>query len=154
MRNKHQSAQTDIQKTSQSRHKQQSCSAPHGDAPLNTVVRRQLLTTADKVFALQRDMPRPNSKKLKGGGQMLLFRCLETGFVTTAPALTRYQQARGIPASKRELVGERPSNWIREGPHSVCEHCGMVIKGNQWALRQHQQSKRCQAAQSRSRAGS
>jgi hypothetical protein len=24
-------------------------------------------------------------------GQTLLFRCLETGFVTTAPALTRYQ---------------------------------------------------------------
>ena len=84
---------------------------------------------------------------------MLLFRCLETGFVTTAPALTRYQQARGIPASKRELVGERPSNWTREAPTTVCEHCGMVVRGNQWAFRQDQRSKRCQTAQSRSRAG-
>jgi len=25
-------------------------------------------------------------------GQTLLFRCLETGFVTTVPALTRYQK--------------------------------------------------------------
>jgi hypothetical protein len=29
-------------------------------------------------------------------GQTLLFRCLETGFVTTAPALGRYQRGRGI----------------------------------------------------------
>lgn len=38
-------------------------------------------------------------------GQNLLFRCLETGFVTTAPALGRYQYARGIYPSRRELVG-------------------------------------------------
>jgi hypothetical protein len=37
-------------------------------------------------------------------GQFLLFRCLDTGFVTTAPALTRYQQGRGIDPSRRELV--------------------------------------------------
>ena len=80
-------------------------------------------------------------------GQSLLFRCLVTGFVTTAPALTRYQQGRGIDPSRRELVGERPSNWIRKMPSTTCEHCGMVVKGNQWAFRQHQQSKRCQNAQ-------
>ena len=34
-----------------------------------------------------------NTKNLRG--QSLLYRCLETGFVTTAPALTRYQQGRG-----------------------------------------------------------
>ena len=79
--------------------------------------------------------------------QSLLFRCLETGFITTAPALTRYQQGRGIDPSRRELVGERPANWIREAPTTACEHCGMVVRGNQWAFRQHQQSKRCQKAQ-------
>ena len=80
-------------------------------------------------------------------GQSLLFRCLETGFVTTAPALTRYQKARGIDPAKRELVGERPANWIRQAPITTCEHCGMVVKGNQWAVRPHQQSKRCSKAQ-------
>lgn len=80
-------------------------------------------------------------------GQTLLFRCLETGFVTTAPALTRYQQGRGINTEKRELVGERPANWIRQAPSTTCEHCGMEVKGNQWAFRQHQQSKRCLKAQ-------
>ena len=80
-------------------------------------------------------------------GQSLLFRCLVTGFVTTAPPLTRYQQVRGIEPSRRELVGERPENWIRQVPSTTCEHCGMAIKGNQWAFRQHQQSKRCQKAQ-------
>ena len=64
-------------------------------------------------------------------GQSLLFRCLVTGFVTTAPALTRYQQGRGIDPSRRELVGERPANWIRESPTTVCEHCGMAVRGNQ-----------------------
>jgi hypothetical protein len=49
-------------------------------------------------------------------GQSLLFRCLETGFVTTAPALTRYQQGRGIDPSRRELVGERPEQWCRTRP--------------------------------------
>lgn len=76
-------------------------------------------------------------------GQALLFRCLETGFVTTAPALTRYQQGRGIDPSRRELVGERPSNWVKAVPTTVCEHCGLVVKGKQWAVRQHQQSRRC-----------
>ena len=70
-----------------------------------------------------------------------------TGFVTTAPALTRYEQGRGIDPSERELVGERPSNWSSEAPTTVCEHRGMLGKGNQWAFRQRQQSKRCQMAQ-------
>ena len=80
-------------------------------------------------------------------GQTLLFRCLETGFVTTAPALTRYQKARGVDPARRELVGERPANWVKEVPSTTCEHCGMKVKGNQWAFRQHQQSKRCLKAQ-------
>jgi hypothetical protein len=86
-----------------------------------------------------------NTQNLRG--QALLFRCLETGFVTTAPALTRYQRGRGIDSSKRELVGERPENWIRKVPTTTCEHCGMVIRGNQWGFKQHQQSKRCLRAQ-------
>ena len=86
-----------------------------------------------------------NTQNLRG--QSLLFRCVVTGFVTTAPALTRYQQGRGIDPTQRELVGERPSNWSSEAPTTVCEHCGMLVKGNQWAFRQHQQSKRCQKAQ-------
>ncbi|MFO0137680.1 MAG: hypothetical protein ACK535_06610 [Cyanobacteriota bacterium] len=76
-------------------------------------------------------------------GQSLLFRCMETGFITTAPALTRYQQGRGIDPSRRELVGDRPAQWCRSSPVTICEHCGLAIKGNQWTLRQHQQSKRC-----------
>ena len=80
-------------------------------------------------------------------GQTLLFRCLETGFVTTAPALTRYQQGRGIDPSRRELVGERPADWVKGVPTTICEHCGMEVKGNQCAFRLHQQSKRCQRAQ-------
>ena len=87
-------------------------------------------------------------------GQNLLFRCLETGFVTTAPALCRYQSGRGIDPSRRELVGERPGNWVKEVPTTTCEHCGMVVKGNQWAFRQHQETKRCQTAQSKKQAGS
>jgi hypothetical protein len=79
-------------------------------------------------------------------GQTLLFRCLETGFVTTAPALTRYQQGRGIDSSRRELVGERPSNWIKAVPTTICEHCEMEVKGNQWTFRQHQQTKKCLAS--------
>jgi hypothetical protein len=70
-------------------------------------------------------------------GRTLLFRCLETGFVTTAPALTRYQRGRHIDPSHRELPGERPANWAKEVPTTVCELCGMVVKGNQ----------RCQRAQ-------
>ena len=92
-----------------------------------------------------------NTQNLRG--QSLLFRCLETGFITTAPALTRYQQGRGINPERRELVGERPDHWIRQAPSTTCEHCGMVVKGTQLALRQHQQTKRCQAAQSRSTVG-
>jgi len=80
-------------------------------------------------------------------GQTLLFRCRKTGFVTTAPALTRYQKARGVDPGRRELVGERPANWVKEMPSTTCEHCGIVVKGNQWAFRQHQQSKRCLKAQ-------
>jgi hypothetical protein len=86
-----------------------------------------------------------NTQNLRG--QSLLFRCLVTGFVTTAPALTRYQQGSGIDPTQRGLVGERPSNWSSEAPTTVCEHCGMLVKGNQWTFRQHQQSKRCQTAQ-------
>lgn len=85
-----------------------------------------------------------NTQNLRG--QTLLFRCLETGFVTTAPALTRYQQGRGINPSMRELVGDRPGNWTRVPPTTVCERCGMVVRGNQWAFRQHKQTKRCQKA--------
>ncbi len=80
-------------------------------------------------------------------GQNLLFRCLETGFITTAPALTRYQKARGTDPPRGELVGERPANWVKEVPSTTREHCGMEVKGNQWAFRQHQQSKRCLKAQ-------
>ena len=80
-------------------------------------------------------------------GRTLLFRCLETGFVTTAPALTRYQSGRHIDPSRKELLGERPANWVKEVPTTVCEHCGMVVKGNQWTFRQHQQTKRYQRAQ-------
>jgi hypothetical protein len=86
-----------------------------------------------------------NSKNLRG--QTLLFRCLETRFVATAPALGRYQRGRGIDPSQRELVGERPAGWIKGVPTTICDHCGMVVKGNQWAFRQHQQTKRCQKAQ-------
>jgi hypothetical protein len=86
-----------------------------------------------------------NTQNLRG--QSLLFKCLETGFVTTAPALTRYQQGRGIDTSRRELVGERPQKWSGEYPVTICEHCGMTVKGNQWAFRQHQQTRRCQKAQ-------
>ena len=86
-----------------------------------------------------------NTQNLRG--QSLLFRCLDTGFVTTAPALTRYQQGRGIDPSRRELVGERSPHWHKQTPVTICEHCGMAVKGNQWTFRQHQQSKRCRRAQ-------
>jgi hypothetical protein len=68
-----------------------------------------------------------NTQNLRG--QSLLFRCLVTGFVTSVPALTRYRQGRGIEPTQRALVGERPSNWSSEAPTTVCEHCGMVVKG-------------------------
>jgi hypothetical protein len=84
-----------------------------------------------------------NTQNLRG--QALLFRCLETGFVTTAPALTRYQQGRGIDPGRREFAGNRPENWSRNRPVTVCARCGVVVKGNQWAFRQHQATKRCKA---------
>ena len=85
-----------------------------------------------------------NTQNLRG--QSLLFRCLATEFVTTALALTSYQQGRGIDQTQRELVGERPSGWSSEAPRTLCEHCGMVVR-DPAAFRQHQQSKRCQKAQ-------
>ena len=88
-----------------------------------------------------------NTQNLRG--QALLFRCLGTGFVTTAPALTRYQQGRGINPGRRELVGDRPATWIPQAPSTICEHCGTVVRGNQWAFRQHQQSQRCRQTQKR-----
>lgn len=50
-------------------------------------------------------------------GQALLFRCLETGFVTTAPALTRYQKTRGgaIQHEKNWFVSVLPT-WSRGCP--------------------------------------
>jgi hypothetical protein len=47
------------------------------------------------------------------GGPTLLFRCLEPGFVTTAPAMTRYQKGRSINSSRWALAKERRSNWIK-----------------------------------------
>jgi hypothetical protein len=81
-------------------------------------------------------MPDSNFNLQTLRGQALLFRCLDTGFVTTVLALTRYQLGRSIDPSQRELVGEQPANWIREAPTAVCE----VVKGNQWAFRPHQAS--------------
>ena len=104
-----------------------------------------LWVVINAVWKVLATTPTFNTKNLRG--QSLLFRCLETGFVTTAPALTRYQQGRGIDPKRRQLVGERPQRWSRTRPVTICEHCGMVVKGNQWAFRQHQQTKRCQTAQ-------
>jgi len=61
-------------------------------------------------------------------GQSLLFRCLETGFVTTAPALTRYQKARGVDPGPRVGDGSR---WCRSegyvwgggGGRGSCRNC-------------------------------
>jgi hypothetical protein len=44
-------------------------------------------------------------------------------------------------------VGERPSNWIRKMPSTICDRCEMMIEGKQWTFRQHQQSKRRTKAQ-------
>ena len=102
------------------------------------------LTSRDAVRYLTRKSLTATATKLKNlRGQTLLFRCLKTGFVTSAPALIRYQKARGIDPSRRELVGERPSTWIKAVPTTTCDQCGMEVKGNQWAFRQHQQTKRC-----------
>jgi len=46
-----------------------------------------------------------------------------------------------------ELVGERPANWVKEIPSTTCEHCGMEVKGTQWAFAKHQKSRRCLRAQ-------
>jgi hypothetical protein len=89
--------------------------------------------------------PQP-PKRPTVGGQQLLFRCLETGFITTGPALTRYQQGRGIDPTRRERLGERPKHWEPTTPTSVCEHCGLMVRGTQWDLRQHQRTRRCQKA--------
>ena len=35
----------------------------------------------------------------------------------------------------RELVGDRPATWVKEASTTVCEHFGMVAKGNQWVFR-------------------
>ena len=99
----------------------------------------------DPAWKVPTTTPTFNTQNLRG--QALLCRCLETGYVTNPPALTRYQQGRGIDPSRRELVGERPPNWIREAPTTVREHCRMVGKGNQWTFRQHQRPKRCQKPQ-------
>jgi hypothetical protein len=69
-------------------------------------------------------------------------------FSIEAPALTRYQQGRGIDPSRRQLVGERPAQWCRSRPVTLCEHFGLAIKGNQWTLHHHQQSKRCKQVRS------
>ena len=68
-----------------------------------------------------------NTKNLRG--QNLLLRCLETGFVTTAPALIRYQKARGIEPSRRELVGERASCQLDQG--SAHDHLQPLRDGGQ-----------------------
>ena len=113
---------------------------------LKRVGRCKLITTSGYTPKL-RVMPKSANSTQNLRGQTLLFRCMETGFVTTAPALTRYQTARGIDPARRELVGERPAKWVREVPSTTCEHCGMEVKGTQWAFAQHQQSKRCQKVQ-------
>jgi hypothetical protein len=38
-------------------------------------------------------------------------------------------------------VGDRPENWNRNRPVTVCERCGMVVK----ETRQHQATKCCKA---------
>ncbi len=49
-------------------------------------------------------------------GQALLFRCLDTGFVTTAPVLTRYQQEPRSPGnSERSSLPERRISRIDHG---------------------------------------
>ena len=111
---------------------------------------RRLPTLINQENVTKSTIMTVNPTKLQNlRGQTLLFRCLETGFITTAPALCRYQSGRGIDPSRRELVGERPATWTKEVPTTTCEHCGMVVKGNQWAFRQHQQTKRCLRAQQR-----
>lgn len=129
------------EKDSEGRHQPGRC-APHDIAMTGSNEPRSLQkpsqgsAVSNKVF---------NVQNLRG--QTLLFRCLETGFVTTAPALGRYQRGRGIDPSRRELVGQRPSDWVKGVPTTTCEHCGLEIKGTQWAVKQHQRSKRCMKEQ-------
>jgi hypothetical protein len=86
-----------------------------------------------------------NKQNLRG--QTLLFRCQETGFITTASALTRYQQGRGIDLSLRVLFGNRPADWIKAVPTTICNYCGMEVRGNQLAFRQQQHTMRYVRAQ-------
>ena len=60
-------------------------------------------------------------------GQSLLFHCLDTGFVTTSPALTRFQQGRKIDPSLRELVGERPATGSKKCPQRSVSTAGTKI---------------------------
>ena len=85
-----------------------------------------------------------NEQNLKG--QQMLWRCLETGFVTSAPALARYQAGRGIDTTRREFVGERPPGWKRQVPVQECDRCGLKIQGGPWDLVQHPGTKRCQSS--------
>ncbi|MFY7694860.1 MAG: hypothetical protein ACOVQK_00825 [Cyanobium sp.] len=48
---------------------------------------------------------------------------------------------------RRERVGSLPANGIGDKPTKVSDHSGAVIRGNQWRVRQHQQSQRCQRVQ-------
>ena len=51
------------------------------------------------------------------------------------------------PAPKRgrgRAKKEAPAKDFKAVPTTICEHCEMEVKGNQWTFRQHQQSKRCQ----------
>ena len=82
-----------------------------------------------------------NQQNLRG--QNLLFKCMETGFVTTAPALARYQTGRGIDPSRRVLVGPKPADWTKTRPYLVCDRCGAKIHGGPWDMAQHKKSKRC-----------
>jgi len=58
-----------------------------------------------------------NTQNLRG--QSLVFLCLGTGFATTAPALARYQQGRGINPLRRELVGIPQAPKVEAVPESA-----------------------------------
>ena len=62
-----------------------------------------------------------NAENLRG--QTLLFRCLETGFVPTAPALGRAQRGRGMDPSRRELAGQRSADQsVPKGGENALMH--------------------------------
>jgi hypothetical protein len=63
-----------------------------------------------------------NTQNLRG--QTLLCRCLETWFLTTAPALGRYQRGRGIDPSRRELVGDHPAGARVPGIYTYWRDAG------------------------------